>query len=114
MVSAASRCFLIWFVSSGWIIRPLLRSLGGADGLDVGCGDGGGLGLAARCEAEGAPEQGKAAEGETGEGADVGDLGDLPPAVGVEQHAAQGLALEDGGDQAGQLGVAGLCDGLGG
>src|ERR1700678_984681 len=98
MVSAASRCFLIWFVSSGWLIRPLLRSLGGADGLDVGCGDGGVLGLAARCEAEGAAEQGQAAEGESGEGADVGDLGDLPPVVGVEPPAAQGLAPQDGGD----------------
>ena len=48
------------------------------------------------------------------DGGDVGDLGDLPPAVGVQQHAAQRLALEHGGDHAGQLGVARLRDRRGG
>jgi hypothetical protein len=37
------------------------------------------------------------------------NLAHLPEAVGVEQHAAQGVAAEDGLDQAGQLGVAGLA-----
>src|SRR6201996_4419048 len=67
---------------------------------------------AAGGEQEDRAEAGHATEAEGGQGDDVGDLGDLPPAVGVQQHAAQRLALEDCADQAGELGVVRLGQGL--
>jgi hypothetical protein len=43
----------------------------------------------------------------------AGELADLAPAVGVQQHAAERRALEDGRDFIGELGVggSGLCGG---
>src|SRR6185312_8334951 len=51
------------------------------------------LAVAAGGEQEDRAETGNRAEAEGDQRDDVGDLGDLPPAVGVQQHAAQRLAL---------------------
>src|SRR4029078_3919232 len=77
---------------------------------DVLVGD---LVVAAGGEAEQGGQQGQAAEAEGGQRGDVGDLGDLPPAVRVQQDGPQVLALEHGGDFAGQLGVVRLGQGGG-
>jgi hypothetical protein len=44
-------------------------------------------------EAEHRPDQGQSAEGEGDDRGDIGDLGDLPPAVGVEQRPMRGWGL---------------------
>src|SRR5450756_648505 len=72
-------------------------------------------GLAAQLgEPEDPGEEGQPAEAEGEQREDVRDLGDLPPAVSVQQHGPQRLALEDRGHGAGELGVAWLRLRLGG
>src|ERR1700761_6478949 len=82
-------------------------------GIKGSClGDGGAVddlvddfGAASDGEAEQGGQQGQAAEPECDQRGDVSDLRDLPPAERVQQHGPQGLALEYGGDFAGQPGV---------
>jgi hypothetical protein len=59
-------------------------------------------------EPEDPDEEGQGAQAEHGQRDDVGNLGDLPPAVGVQQHRPQRLALADGVDQVRELGVVRL------
>src|SRR5579859_2423308 len=92
-----------WCRAAGWV---------GSCGLDGGLpgvgDDRRGPGPAAGQHRQRGTRQGERAEAEGDQRGDVGDLRDLPPAVGVEQHAAQRVTLEDGGDLAGQLGVGRL------
>ena len=62
----------------------------GGDVLGVGGdGFGGGVGVVAADQGDGGAGQGQGGEPVGGQGGDVHDLGGLPPAVGVQQHAAQ-------------------------
>src|SRR3984957_1705067 len=85
-------------------------SAAGVAGHDLGAGGD----TAGVDQAEAAEDQHDGGGDERGDGGDAGDGADGAEGVGVEQQAAQGFALEDGGDLGGQLGVSGLGDGFGG
>src|SRR5580693_6388276 len=116
--------FALWPAGALSLLRSAPLLSGGGAGLVPCLGDlldgrrpehhGAGALAADPGEPEQAGQEAHGAEPEGGQRDDVSDLGDLPPAVGVQQHAAQRLALEHGVDQAGQLGVVRLGQRLGG
>ena len=76
--------------------------MGRVAGQDLGAGgDAAGVD-----EAEAAEDKHDGGGDERGDRGDAGDGAHGAEGVGVEQQAAQGLALEDGGDLAGERGVS--------